>query len=558
MPGEIGVDGSAFSPQQTLANAYGLSAVPPAPMPQAPPPNPYGLGANPSLADSIAAIQARNAQQAARDAAIVGGPGGAFSSLTPPSPPPIGFAAGANGHPVWRPGDRPGLEYARAEDSGVFKSPAAPAAGGGGAPLTKVGAAWTPTERSSQVQGGVNFSPETMDALNASAAHGREAVGQQTEAERAKNEREQRLGQYDVTMQGAEDAQERWRKQAQFEQMHSDRQKLQQMSEDVASQKIDPDRYWKNASVGTKIATGISLALGGFLMGATGRNIGALDHLNKLQDQDIDAQRQAIASGKEKLENAKGLYGMALQQFGNEDQAAAAARMAAKEQRGKEIQTMMLGSNDSLLRARGQQLLAQNERQIAEDRKSFEQLSSSKTTTQSHEKFTPEHYVGGAGTTHAGGAGAIPGVTYDAAGRAIGPNGKPLSNEELFKLQGEAKREQNARAGQIRVLEEEKQAREAYDHARSRPWDRAGLAAAESVLKSKMMISQQTNEGISATDAHVHNYAAAIPGWATPGGSHALAEQNKANDERIRALRAGAPLGAGAHQSRLTGEGGGS
>ena len=90
------------------------------------------------------------------------------------------------------------------------------------------------------------------------------------------------------------------------------------------TQKVDPSRLWSNASTGSKISAGIGLILGGLGAGLTGGPNQALQVINRLVDQDIDAQKTEL--GKKQT-----LYSMNLQKFrdANTAYAATKAQLAA-------------------------------------------------------------------------------------------------------------------------------------------------------------------------------------------------------------------------------------
>lgn len=69
------------------------------------------------------------------------------------------------------------------------------------------------------------------------------------------------------------------------------RKKDQALLDHYSTQKIDPDAYWKNQSTGAKIASGISLILGGMGAGLThGRNM-AQDLIENAISRDMEAQK---------------------------------------------------------------------------------------------------------------------------------------------------------------------------------------------------------------------------------------------------------------------------
>lgn len=68
-----------------------------------------------------------------------------------------------------------------------------------------------------------------------------------------------------------------------------------EMSQQIANQKIDPNAYFHNKSVGSKIITGLSIILGGIGQGLSGSSSNAaMDVINKNIDRDIDSQKAEL------------------------------------------------------------------------------------------------------------------------------------------------------------------------------------------------------------------------------------------------------------------------
>lgn len=103
--------------------------------------------------------------------------------------------------------------------------------------------------------------------------------------------------------------------------------KLDQMSQDIASQKIDPRRFWNNKSNGEKILASIAIALGGL---GKGDNT-PLKIINGQIEDDITAQKVAIDSKKSGYEAQNGLYKDMLARFKDRRIADDATRVAYLE-----------------------------------------------------------------------------------------------------------------------------------------------------------------------------------------------------------------------------------
>jgi len=136
--------------------------------------------------------------------------------------------------------------------------------------------------------------------------------------------------------------------------------KLSQDVEAQAQQKVDPNRFWANASTGQKIAAAIGIALGGLAQTSPrGPHTNpALDIINTAIERDIQAQRENIANGRMSLEARRGLLAMNLQRWGNEENALDATRVAYLEQAKMQIQSEMDKFSNPIFRAKGQKDIA--------------------------------------------------------------------------------------------------------------------------------------------------------------------------------------------------------
>jgi len=93
--------------------------------------------------------------------------------------------------------------------------------------------------------------------------------------------------------------------------------KLDDLSNQVAAGKVDPNQYVNNMSTGNKIAAAIAIGLGGIGAGLAGQPNQAAEVLNKAIAKDVEAQKENIA-------NKKTLYSENLARFGDEQKATAA------------------------------------------------------------------------------------------------------------------------------------------------------------------------------------------------------------------------------------------
>lgn len=96
---------------------------------------------------------------------------------------------------------------------------------------------------------------------------------------------------------------------------------INKLREDIASNKIDPNRIYSNMSTGNRVLGSISVLLGGLSQGLTGaKSNPAMDVMNNAIDRDIDAQ-------KAELGKKQNLLSYNLAQYGRMDQAYAATKM---------------------------------------------------------------------------------------------------------------------------------------------------------------------------------------------------------------------------------------
>lgn len=99
---------------------------------------------------------------------------------------------------------------------------------------------------------------------------------------------------------------------------------------DEASTKgaIDPDRLYNSKSTGEKIAQNAFVLLGGIFGGLAGQENKALQVTEKLQEQDIAAQKFAYAAGLDKAAGRKTAFGMLVDRLGSTEAAEHGLRAA--------------------------------------------------------------------------------------------------------------------------------------------------------------------------------------------------------------------------------------
>lgn len=132
------------------------------------------------------------------------------------------------------------------------------------------------------------------------------------------------------------------------------------LTQAYANNKIDPERYYKNMSTGSRIAAGIGIMLAGAQSGFTGQNI-ALNELNKAVDNDIDAQ-------KNDQDKSLNLYRMNQDALRNDQ----AAHLATQNQLWSGVQAKVLGATaqakNPALQLKAQQMMNDIEQQKIQNR----------------------------------------------------------------------------------------------------------------------------------------------------------------------------------------------
>lgn len=92
---------------------------------------------------------------------------------------------------------------------------------------------------------------------------------------------------------------------------------------------LDSNRWWATKTTGDKIATGILAFLGGLgAMGTGGPNL-AWEAIRRDMDADIEAQKFDYQTQMDRAKGAQNAFAMAMDRYGSEDAATAAARAAA-------------------------------------------------------------------------------------------------------------------------------------------------------------------------------------------------------------------------------------
>lgn len=133
----------------------------------------------------------------------------------------------------------------------------------------------------------------------------------------------------------------------------------------LSQERLDPGRLWASKSTPQKLATFISIALGGFLSGARGGENLAWQRVNEEIDRDIDAQKLAIGLKRDRLEAAHTAYGLALQRYQSADAARSFARVAAMDAVAAEVARQQAQNKGTDVANRAQAALAELAQQRA-------------------------------------------------------------------------------------------------------------------------------------------------------------------------------------------------
>lgn len=146
-----------------------------------------------------------------------------------------------------------------------------------------------------------------------------------------------------------------------FEMTQANMQKYQaqadQLSQEIAAGKIDPNKFWSEKSSGSKIAAGLGIILSGIGAGLQGstQNM-ALGVLQKQIDQDIDSQKANLGKKQTMLSDN-------LRMQGNLMQAEAATRLQYSAILQGQIAKIASQTSDPMILGKAQQMIAERKRQ---------------------------------------------------------------------------------------------------------------------------------------------------------------------------------------------------
>lgn len=136
---------------------------------------------------------------------------------------------------------------------------------------------------------------------------------------------------------------------------------LEQLNQELATTKVDPDRYWKNKNGGAALLSMISVALGGFGEGFSGGKLEnrGLQMIQQGIDRDIAAQQADLQTKRASIDVQRGLYSLARERFGDNEMAANFARAKMYEQAERAVQGIAMEAKGSTYETAANQLAAQ-------------------------------------------------------------------------------------------------------------------------------------------------------------------------------------------------------
>lgn len=295
-------------------------------------------------------------------------------------------------------------------------------------PTRQMPAQWVPTSRATQMQSGVEYSPETYQALDAMTQALNQGDVDQAKALAAQQAEDQKRAQAQATMADNDYAEfvQRKRAQAGAQQEAMGRINGAMMDvEDAQAKGIDRGRWMHNQSTLDKIGLGIGAIANGWLVGTGKESSNAtLDHMYHAIDQDVQDQKDAAAGKEKSLQNAMSYYSLLRQKGMDEDQAADGAKLLAHQQLDAHLKAALPDAQNALGRVALDKSIADNQQKILQLRSAIEEKASDRTSVSGSESFRQAQTVGGAASILADAQKIYlskygqPGNTWDSAVRA--------------------------------------------------------------------------------------------------------------------------------------------
>lgn len=236
-------------------------------------------------------------------------------------------------------------------------------------------------KRQGELMGAIDAQGRAVDAEGKALESQQSAAGAVADAN-AGVERARGVGEYDqakAAIDAGQGVKERAAKAA--DESKAYRTRIDEFSEKLAKDKIDPNGMWNNASVPQRITWTLAKMLGAvgqaFLHLPTNQ---VADELERMAAQDVATQRANHEMGREHMADLNTMYGQALHATGNAEEAERVATGYALEAIKHQAQGFVNGAQSKVQEAKGKELIseigsrivANGERRAAVDEKKAE------------------------------------------------------------------------------------------------------------------------------------------------------------------------------------------
>jgi hypothetical protein len=186
---------------------------------------------------------------------------------------------------------------------------------------------FAPTSRTSE---GPAYSPETIAATGQELGANREQAEAQLGYESAQGGAQAKADKILALYDQADALSQQNRQNAIASQLGAERDHLKSLITEANAAKIDPKKYFRDMSTGSRIMTGVMMALQGFAHGL-GRGADPLAWLNTQIEQNIDAQKADLENKRQGVNDAANLYAINRQALGDDDRAKMATALAQRQ-----------------------------------------------------------------------------------------------------------------------------------------------------------------------------------------------------------------------------------
>jgi hypothetical protein len=166
--------------------------------------------------------------------------------------------------------------------------------------------------------------------------------------------------------------------------------RLEELTNQVTSAE-DPSKAYARQNTPAKLFAILGVALGGYAAAMKGGPNTALEAYEKELDRELEAQRANIASRGQKLADQRGLLGVMKENFGDQRQAEAAAKIAYMKRADLDIQALAAQSQSPEIQARANELRAGLQEKLGALGITFAKAQQGTL----HEKYAPAQVVGG-------------------------------------------------------------------------------------------------------------------------------------------------------------------